>query len=218
MTGRQSKHILTSQYQPAMKYNNITRRSLIQRFTALFVGSAISPALLGQQVRQTGEEPKVVFIPPGGGMKGKISASDITFKLDQSQTSGLLGSSEMIIPPGQLGAPPHYHKNFDEICIVLEGAVHIMVEDEIYEVKAGGWHLRPRGMVHTFWNSGPGNAKIIELCTPGGHEAYMQDLAKLFENGARPQPADLGKLAERYDIVFRFDKLDGIVKKYKVNL
>lgn len=201
-----------------MDSKKLTRRSLIQNVSTLLAGSAVSPALLGQKASTTQNEPKTIFIPSGGGLKGKISKSDITFKLDKNQTSGHFGSSEITIPTGQLGAPPHYHKNFDEVCIVLEGTVHIMVEDEVFEVKKGGWHLRPRGKVHTFWNSGKKKAKVIELCSPGGHEAYMQELAGLFENGTAPRPGDLEKLAGKYDIVFRFDKLDEVIKKYGVNL
>ena len=201
-----------------MNNKKLSRRNLIQKASTLIAGSIISPALLGQKINTASNVPETVFIPPGGGLKGKISKSDITFKLDKTQTSGHFGSLEITIPAGQLGAPPHYHENFDEICIVLEGTVHIMVEDEVFEVKKGGWHLRPRGKVHTFWNSGKKKAKLIELCAPGGHEAYMQDLAKLFDNGARPNPNDLRKLAEKYDIVFQFDKLDEIIKKYGVSL
>ena len=199
-----------------MNSNKLSRRQLIQNAALLALGTTISHSLIAQP--NDPDEPQTVFIPPGAGLKGKIAKSDIVFKLNKTQTSGHFGSSEITIPPGQLGAPPHYHKSFDEICIVLEGAVHIMVEDEVIEVKKGGWLLRPRGKVHTFWNSGKKKARVIELCSPGGHESYMQELAGLFENGARPQPGDLQKLADRYDIVFRFDKLEAVIKKYGVSL
>lgn len=201
-----------------MEHNKLTRRSLIRTASTLLIGSAIPPALSAQNLKITDNEPKTIFILPGDGLKGKISKSDIIFKLDKTQTSGHFGTNEMTIPPGQLGAPPHFHKNFDEICIVLQGVVHIMVEDEVFEVKKGGWHLRPRGRVHTFWNSGKKKAKVIELCAPGGHEAYMQDLAKLFENEANLSPVVLEKFATNYDIVFRFDMLEDIIKKYGVSL
>lgn len=197
----------------------VSRRKLLQAATTLVVGSVVSPSLLAQKTINLNQDDfKTIYIPPGGGIKGKISRSEITFKLDKEQTDGHFGSSEMIIPPGQLGAPPHYHQTFDEICIVLEGAVHIMVEDEVTEVKKGGWHLRPRGKVHTFWNSGKKKAKVIELCAPGGHEAYMLELSKLFQNGAKPSQEDLGKLAGKYDIVFQFERLDEIMHKYNVAL
>ena len=202
-----------------MTRNKLSRRQLIQSASLLLAGSTLPPAVFGQvKEKHSNDDPEAVYIPPGAGLKGKIARTDITFKLNKTQTAGNLGSAEMIIPPGQLGAPPHYHKGFDEICIVLKGTVHIMVEDEVFQITEGGWHLRPRGKTHTFWNAGKKNAKLIELYSPGGHESYMQDLAKLFENGARPDPGDLQKLADKYDIVFRFDKLDEVTKKYGVRL
>ncbi len=83
---------------------------------------------------------KPIFIPAGSGKHGKIGGGDISFKLNKSQTSNLLGSTESVLLPGTLGAPPHYHKGFDEICRVLEGTVTIMVGEELFEVKAGDWH------------------------------------------------------------------------------
>lgn len=196
----------------------------MQMLTVTMIGSvgflesnATAPADLNSAAAVP-PDPKPVFIPPGAGEKGKIAASDVVFKLDKSQTAGNLGSSELILPPGNLGAPPHFHKAFDEVCIVLEGAVHIMVGQEVVEVQQGGWHLRPRGITHTFWNSGDKPAKLIELYSPGGHDAYMKDLARLFEGGARPKPAELSKLAELHDIIFEFGKLQAILDKYKVHL
>ncbi|MEO6583707.1 MAG: hypothetical protein ABIO05_05250 [Ferruginibacter sp.] len=87
-------------------------------------------------------------------------------------------------------------KTFDEVCIVLDGTVHIMVKDEVIEVKKGGWHLRPRSKVQTFWNLGKKKARVF------GHETYMQDLAKLFKNNARPNPGDLQHLATSMSLFF----------------
>jgi hypothetical protein len=56
------------------------------------------------------------------------------------------------------------------------------------------------------------------MYTPGGHESYMKDLRKLFENGAKPSPKSLEKLSEKYDIKFHFDKLNEIITKYGVRL
>ncbi|MEE1945975.1 cupin domain-containing protein [Pedobacter sp. KR3-3] len=194
----------------------------MQLLTTTMVGSAFYPKLnagtsyLFDDDKQG--KPKPVFIAPGAGDKGRFGGANITFKLDKSQTSGNLGSSEIILQAGHLGAPPHHHKGFDEICIVQEGVLNILVGEEVFEVKAGGWHLRPRGITHTFWNSGTTPAKFIELYSPAGHEAYMKALAKLFEDGKKPQPDDLAKLADKYDIVFEFEKLKGIMDKYKVHL
>lgn len=197
----------------------LNRRHLLQRLTAITLGSALFPA--NANARNSllpTEDPKPIFIAPGAGKRGKVGDMNITFKLEAQQTGGHLAAWETVIQPGELGAPPHYHENYDELCRVLEGSVFIMTGDEVQEVKAGGWHLRPRGVVHTFWNSGKRSARTIDFSVPGGHENYMQELAALFENNNHPTPEDFGKLAAKHDIHYRFDLLEGVMKKYKVRL
>jgi len=200
-----------------MNQPTINRRQLMQQLTTFSLGTAVLPSFsLAEQ--HYSEDPKSIYIPPGAGKTGTVGDMQITFKLDKNQTSGHLASWETIVQPGELGAPPHYHKTFDEICRVLEGSVFILTGDEVTEVKAGGWHLRPKGVVHTFWNSGATPAKTIDLCVPGGHEVYMQELASLFENSNHPKPEDFKRLEQKHDIHYRFDLLQEVMQKYKVKL
>lgn len=194
----------------------MNRRKLLKALSLTIAGTALS--LPGSARLVDTGDPQPVYIPPGGGKKGTFGENEITFKLNSEQTSSALGSSEGIIHPGFMGAPPHYHKNFDEIIRVLTGQVTVLVGDQVYEVPAGGWHLRPRGITHTFWNSGTTPASYIELYTPGGHEKYMQELTSFFENGKRPTREQMKGLADKYDIVFQYEKLQEIEKKYKVKL
>lgn len=143
---------------------------------------------------------------------------ELVFKFDKLQTSGHLGVSETIIQPGELGAPPHLHQHMDEICRVLDGSIFIMTGDIVTEVKAGSWHLRPKGIVHTFWNSGSVPAKTADICVPGRHEDYLKHLSSLFENGNRPKPDDFERLENNHDIKYRFDLLQSIMEKCKVHL
>ncbi|GAB3933980.1 cupin domain-containing protein [Mucilaginibacter myungsuensis] len=191
----------------------MNRRHLLQLLATTMAG----PAILANTAFAAAD-PRPVHIPAAAGKKGKIGEGDIHFKLNSQQTSGLMGTTESVLPPGLLGAPPHSHKGFDEICRVLEGTLTIMVGDEVFKVNAGDWHLRPRGIVHTFWNDGKVPAKFIEICAPGGHEAYMSELSELFVNNARPKPGDLDKLATKYDIAFDWPKLPVVMQKYGVHL
>jgi mannose-6-phosphate isomerase-like protein (cupin superfamily) len=150
-----------------MASSKLSRRKLMKLVSATFAGSLLTSSKVFASPSNT-KDPQPVYIPPNGGEKGKIGVTDIIFKLQKEQTAGNLGSSEMILPPGYLGAPPHLHKGFDEICIVLQGTLHIMVGEEVFEVPSGGWHLRPRNIVHTFWNSGKEPARFIELYSPAG--------------------------------------------------
>lgn len=194
----------------------------MQLLAATMVGSAINPFnTLSQSNKhkwQNDVGPKPVYIPPGKGKKGKIAVNEIIFKLDKEQTSGNLGAAETTLFPGHMGAVPHRHQGFDEVCRVLQGTLTILVGEEVFKVEAGGWHLRPRGIVHSFWNSGKLPAKFIELYLPGGHETYMQQLTDLFINGRKPKPEEVDALAKKHDIEFFWEQLPPLLKKYKVRL
>jgi len=199
-----------------MNAQKLSRRKILQLLTVSMAGSSMTS--LNAFGKDIYEKDKPIYIPSGSGKKGKIGEGSINFKFDKGQTNGHLGLSESILPAGLIGAPPHYHQNFDEICRVTQGVLTIMVGTEIFEVKQGDWHLRPKGIVHSFWNSGSQTAKFIEIYTPGGHERYMSELTHLFESSNRPKPGDLDALAHRHDIVFDWTKLEGIIKKYNVHL
>lgn len=192
------------------------RRQLMHLMTGISLGSVLLPAIGYSQ--QTLSQPSMVHLPPGAGDTAKIGDMEITFKLSGKQTLGQMGAWETVLQPGELGAPPHYHAKTDEICRVLEGTVTIMTGNIVTQVQAGGWHLRPRNQVHTFWNSGNSVARTIDLCLPAGHADYMRALARLFEHGHRPTSADLKNLEKKYDIIYRFDLLETISQKYGVKL
>lgn len=200
-----------------MHYDQINRRALIRALTATMAGAALPTDLFStdEKIQDPG---KAIFVKAKGGKHGKIADGDIAFKFASKQTGGHIGITEGTLPVGYMGAPPHLHKGFDEICRVTQGTLTIMVGDELFEVNAGDWHLRPKGIVHSFWNTGKETAKFIELYSPAGHEAYMNALADLFSGGGRPKPGDLEKLAQRFDIIFDWPKLKTITEKYKVRL
>ena len=207
-----------------METSTIDRRNIL-KCLALAMGVAIVPeyALAGLGNHNNievnsidGNQP--IHIKSGEGKKGKIGDGDINFKLNKTQTDGHLGVTESILPVGILGAPPHFHKGFDEICRVTEGTLTILVGEKIFEVNEGDWHLRPKGIVHSFWNTGTKPAKFIEIYSPGGHEAYMNELSDLFLQNRRPVPGALDLLSKKYDITFDWPKLQVIMDTYKVHL
>jgi len=200
-----------------MENLHLNRRTLMQSLAAVMIGSSL-PELLSDTLEATQDPAQPIHIPAAGGKHGKIGDGDIAFKFTKAQTGGHLGVSENTLPVGFLGAPPHSHKSFDEICRVTQGVLTIMVGEQVFEVKAGDWHLRPKGVVHTFWNVGTEPAKFIELFVPGGHEAYMNALSDLFIGGKRPKPGDLDALAQRFDIHFDWPMLKVVMDKYKVHL
>ena len=198
----------------------IGRRDLWRRLGALTLGAGVLDALVpnvaAAQPRAGSREP--VLLLPGEGERGRIGANDIQFKLTGEHTDGLLASMEATLAPGFLGAPPHLHRGIDEVAFVLEGELTVLVEEQPYAVPAGGWHLRPRGLVHTFWNGGAVPVRFVEIYLPASHEGYMRELAALFVDGGSPPPGALAELASRYDIEFAWDRLPAIMERYGVRL
>jgi mannose-6-phosphate isomerase-like protein (cupin superfamily) len=197
-----------------MEIPTITRRRTLQCL-ALAMGAAIIP---GHVEASAFDEKKPIHVKSGQGKNGKIGEGDIIFKFDKSQTDGHLGITESMLPVGVLGAPPHLHHGFDEICRVTQGTLTILVGDEVFKVSQGDWHLRPRGIVHSFWNTGSEPAKFIEIYSPGGHEAYMNELSDQFLGNRRPAPGALNLMAEKYDISFDWPRLKVIMDTYRVRL
>jgi mannose-6-phosphate isomerase-like protein (cupin superfamily) len=198
-----------------MNSDSLNRRDVMRLLALTMAGTILLPnvTLADPKIKR-----KPVFIPVGEGKKGKMGDNSIVFKLDKSQTLGNLGRSEITLKPGYLGSIPHFHKTFDEVCIVLEGMVTIKVVDEIYNVAAGGWHLRPRGSVHCFWNSGNVDARFIELYIPAGHEQFMLQLTNLFIGGKIPTHKQITQLGEKFDTHFQWDQLQQVLDNYKVHL
>lgn len=202
-----------------MKNLGLERRQLIQMLVTTMAGSAVI-APFGEASPLTGApDSRAVFIPPGSGRKGTFGGSaDITFKLEKSQTNGHLGCAELTLQPGRMGAVPHVHHTFDEVCRVLEGTVSVLVGEDVIDVPVGGWHLRPKGTVHAYWNSGKIPSRAIEMYLPGGHEDYMKALTELFATSAMPAQADVDRLGKKYDTAFVWDRLPLLLEKYGVTL
>jgi len=199
----------------------VSRRSLIKSLVAASAAASCGNALAADEAplpkppASTKPLRQPVYIAPNARRHGKFA--QIAFKMTSEDTDGLLGSTELVLEPGTIGAVPHLHRGFDEICRVLEGTVDIMVEDQVTAVRAGGWHLRPRGRIHAFWNSGTVQARCVEIYVPGGHERFMNELADLFENGP-PKRDAVQALATHHDIEFHFELLDDLMQRYKVKL
>jgi quercetin dioxygenase-like cupin family protein len=93
------------------------------------------------------------YIPPDTEPLVPIHGIDIRMKVRSKQTNNQFSCVDVAVAPRTMGPNPHVHKDLEELIYVHKGTMHVMVEEKVFEVKAGGWHLRPRGMVHTFFNA-----------------------------------------------------------------
>ncbi len=144
-------------------------------------------------------------------------------KMAHDQTGGTFSCIETSLSPFQMGPPPHIHYELDEIMYVLEGTVTLLEGDTTREVTAGGYHFRPRGIVHTFWNGHAEPAKFIDMYPSTQNFAhYLEELAELggviFAEGGNPMsPENLARfkaLDAKYNHEVYYEKMPDHVAKY----
>jgi mannose-6-phosphate isomerase-like protein (cupin superfamily) len=82
-------------------------------------------------------------------------------------------------PPLYL-APPHIHHRDDEAWYVLEGTLHVRIDDQIHELSAGSGVVAPRGTIHTFWNPCPDPVRYLIVMT-ANIQAIIDELHALPE-------------------------------------
>lgn len=142
---------------------------------------------------------KKLVIAPNEGRQVQLGALGVVFKVFGEQTRGLLSIVEHPIAPGAL-VPPHVHTNEDEYSYILEGAVGVRIGDQEFTATPGTYVLKPRGIPHTFWNAGPGPARLIEIICPAGLEHYFGELARLIPAEGPPDFEQIAALQQRYAV------------------
>ncbi len=143
---------------------------------------------------------EVVIRTPGAGETVALGpASAATFKLESSDCGGTFSLSENVLPAGFQGPPPHVHERFCDSFYVLEGALTLRLGDRVVEAPAGSFVLVPPGAVHTFSNTRPETARVLNLMAPGGFEQYLREVVAASADGASPDQALLAEVASRHD-------------------
>jgi quercetin dioxygenase-like cupin family protein len=122
----------------------------------------------------------------------------VGFRLGGEQTGGQVAVVEHPFPVGAL-VPPHVHTREDEFSIVTAGKIGFRSGPDEVVLEAGGYIVKPRGELHTMWNAGTEEARMIEIITPAGFERFFRELADLVETGA-PDPADMEALTASYGL------------------
>ena len=106
--------------------------------------------------------------------------------------------------------PTHVHQLEDELSYVIEGQIGVRFRDEVLEVTAGSYVFKPRGVPHTFWNTGPEPARILEIICPAGFEKF-EDIGTT----RAPPPADL---TSRYGMEYVRDWIPDLASRYGVRI
>jgi quercetin dioxygenase-like cupin family protein len=176
--------------------------------------TVILPTTLAEATTFGRSLPLTVLTAPHGRDR-TIGSIGVGFRLDGDQTGGQVAIVEHPFPPGAL-VPPHVHTREDEFSIVTAGTIGFRSGSDEVVLEAGGYISKPRGELHTMWNAGPDEARMIEVITPSGFERFFRELAEVFESGP-PDPTSLEALAASYGLFFDPTWVPELMDKYGLN-
>lgn len=123
-----------------------------------------------------------LLVGTGEGAEVVLGGLAVRFKLRAGQTGGQLSIIETTLDPHRL-VPPHIHADEDEYTYVAAGTIGVRVANEEFEAPLGSYLVKPRGVVHAFWNPADEPAKTAEVIVPAGFEAFFEELAQASATG-----------------------------------
>ena len=164
----------------------------------------------------TAPNPKLVA--PGDGKTVKLFGVRFGYKVESTDSGGQLAMLEVEIPAGVL-VKPHNHAREDEFSLVLSGTVGARIGDQVLEAGQGSYLVKPRGTPHAMWNASSSSpAKVIEILSPGGMEAYFEELAPILTHEGGAGPPEYYELASKYGITILDDWIEELERTYNVKL
>jgi quercetin dioxygenase-like cupin family protein len=142
-----------------------------------------------------------IVVAPGEGRFIAVGSAGtgVTVKAAAAETGGLCTVWEGRVPPGAVGAGPHYHRGRDEAFYVLVGELVLRVGDEQHVARAGTFAFVPRNTIHGFHNASADEATILVMHHPAGFEQFLEGMQEL--------AARRGSKEEREALAARFDMI-----------
>ena len=125
-------------------------------------------------------------------------ASVITLLLDPEHTGGTLTSNRTLLKHGTDGAPPHLHAHSGELFFVLDGALEMLIGDELHTLGKGDALFVAPNTPHAFAPAAGRDADFLVVITPGRSRfGYYRLLDQVHQGRATWQ--DVGRTQDLYD-------------------
>lgn len=116
------------------------------------------------------------YLPPQPPLQPGPGGIDIRTWVRSSQTNKQFSCVESAVAPRQMGPAPHIHHDLDELMFVLEGTATVWVDGKAAQIEAGGWHFRPKQIIHTFWNGSDKPLRFIDMYFNQNFEDFLEEL------------------------------------------
>jgi mannose-6-phosphate isomerase-like protein (cupin superfamily) len=132
----------------------------------------------------------------------QIGDMSLTFHLTRHETGGAMDLYELILPVGSRSFVPHFHREYEETIIGVDGISHWVLDGEHIEIGPGEKLVIQRGVVHCVLNLHQTPARMMCLTTPGmlGPE-YFRDLSEVDPSSENPDPAKFAAVMARYGVI-----------------
>jgi quercetin dioxygenase-like cupin family protein len=142
------------------------------------------------------QQNQVKYVPAETGAAYWGPGELMTYLITGEETQGAYFLSEISVAPDG-GAPPHIHHREDESFHLLEGTLTIQVGEDTIVASAGDFAYLPRGIAHSFKNTGDAIAKALVLATPAGLEGYFAEVFEPATDRSVPPPCHNRELIGR---------------------
>jgi mannose-6-phosphate isomerase-like protein (cupin superfamily) len=205
-----------------MQRDQFLKSSVIGGFSILKL-----PTFSSAQPRENDKPSKPFYIPPSEPLQPGPGNVDIRTIIKSDRTGRQYSNVEVAVAPKQMGPSPHIHKDLDELMYVLEGTATVMIDQQIYEVPAGGWNFRPRGIIHSFWNASEKPLRFIDAFFNQNFEDYLEELfhniiPDMVKGNLHPGSPDIAKriavLDTQFGVSWFHEQKQAIVDRYGLHV
>jgi quercetin dioxygenase-like cupin family protein len=141
----------------------------------------------------------------------------VLFKIFGSETGGALAVVEHPVDPHRL-IPPHTHSDVDEYTYVIEGEMGARIGDKVISAGPGSYVIKPRGIMHTFWNATDKPVRILEILSPAKFEKFFEAMGDLMKHPDAQTPQRLGALAAEHGNTISMEWVAELKSAYKLKL
>jgi len=128
----------------------------------------------------------------------------------RDDTDGSISVVEITVPAGG-GVPLHTNQREAITWYVLEGELTFLHDNKTHHIKAGELIAMPANSTHAFANQTERDARALLICTPGGFEGFLTEVAEILPDQAPdgPPPASaveaMQTVGARYGLVLHLD-------------